>query len=144
LFCGPLDYKKMYFCRRLLLFCVNTVSASSGVRNMAVECLLHNQNFILTIVKNTQPVTLFCGNDPRTDTLVYTEKIIRTWVRTVWLHWSTKFNFLFCPTNFNRWTHAEFRYVYIIFISGRVSKIQRNLMCKVVLYVLMKQAETFL
>jgi hypothetical protein len=41
--------------------------------------------------------------------------------------------------------YAEFRNVYRIFLSGWVSKLQRNMeMCKLVLYVLMKQAETFL
>jgi len=48
-----------------------------------------------------------------------------------WLHWSTKFNFFFCPTTFTRWTwqyfYAKFRYVYRIFLSGRILKIQRNL-----------------
>jgi len=47
-----------------------------------------------------------------------------------WLHWSIKFNFS-CPTNFSRWLsstfYVEFRYVYRIYLSGKISKLQRNL-----------------
>ena len=50
------------------------MSRSSGVRNMVVEFSPHNQNFILTIVKNTKSVTLFCGYGPPTDFLVYIQK----------------------------------------------------------------------
>ena len=51
--------------------------------------------------------------------------------RHIPLDWTTKFNFFFVP-----WTsigelrstfYAEFKYVYRIFLSGRVSKIQRAL-----------------
>ena len=45
-------------------------------------------------------------------------------------HWSTKFNNFFVPqTSIDELSstfYAEFRYVYRIFLSGRVSKIQRN------------------
>jgi hypothetical protein len=37
------------------------MSPSSGARNRAVEVSTNNQNFILTIAKNTQLVTFFCG-----------------------------------------------------------------------------------
>jgi hypothetical protein len=40
--------------------------------------------------------------------------------------------------------YAEFRDVYRMFLSGRVAKIQRNLTVPIVLYVLMKHAETVL
>ena len=39
--------------------------------------------------------------------------------------------------------YAEFRYLYRIFLSGRVSKYRGLYLCKIVLYVLMKQAETY-
>ena len=46
-------------------------------------------------------------------------------------HWSTKFNNFFVPqTSIDELSstfYAEFRYVYRIFLSGRVSKIQRNI-----------------
>jgi len=38
---------------------------------MAVDVSSHNQNYILTILKNTQRVTLFCGYGPPTDVLVH-------------------------------------------------------------------------
>ena len=47
------------------------------------------------------------------------------------LHWSIKCNFFFVPRTsigeLSSTFYAELRYVYIIFISGRISKIQRNL-----------------
>ena len=48
------------------------------------------------------------------------------------LHWSTKFNFFFFAprTSIDELSgtfYAEFRYVYRIFLSGRILKIQRNL-----------------
>jgi len=39
---------------------------------------------------------------------------------------------------------AEFRYLHRIFLSGRVSKIQRNLYVQISTFVLMKQAKSFL
>ena len=47
------------------------------------------------------------------------------------LHWTTKFNFFFGPCTsvgeLSSTFYAEFRYVYRIFLSGGVSKIQKNL-----------------
>jgi len=52
-------------------------------------------------------------------------------IKRHWLDWSTKFNFCFVPQTsideLNSMFYAEFRYVCRIFLSGRVSKIQRNL-----------------
>ena len=63
------------------------------------------------------------------------------------LHWLTQFNFFFVP-----WTsigelssisYAEFRYVYRIFSIRQGFKDIEEFKCKIVLYVLKKQAETF-
>jgi len=46
------------------------------------------------------------------------------------LHWSTKFKFLVPRTSLDELSgtfYGELRYVYRIFLSGKVSKIQMNL-----------------
>ena len=47
------------------------------------------------------------------------------------LHWTTKFNFFFVPRpsidEISSTFYAEFRYAHRIFLSGRISKIQRTL-----------------
>jgi len=47
-----------------------------------------------------------------------------------WLHWATKFNFFYPRTSIRELSskfYAEFRYLYRIFVSVRVSKIQRTI-----------------
>jgi len=62
--------------------------------------------------------------------LIHNNNTLTQYLSCYKLHWSTKFNFFLVPrTSIDELSstfYAKFRYVHRIFLSGRVSKIQRN------------------
>ena len=70
-----------------------------------------------------------------------------TYSLTTVQHWTTKFKFFFVPrTSIDELSStfcAEFRNVYRIFHQAAFKKSKGLYLCKIVLYVLIKQAETY-